>query len=343
VAAARRHPIRAERAEPRDARSLAVEPTVRGARSIGEPLEIDIPDGDATWLKARALLDSYYGIIFVGPPGTGKSYYARQVAAKLVDGDSARVRFIQFHPSYQYEDFVQGYVPKRDADGYELKDKHLVEMAEQAGTTHAVHVIVIDELSRGDPARIFGEALTYVEKTKRGLTFALASGKVMIVPKELRFITTMNPLDRGVDEVDAAFDRRFAKLPMEPDAEQLRAFLEKNRMLAPLRERMVQFFLWLQRKAERNEYARIGHAYFLEARDETDLSRLWDHQLQFVFEKAYRHSRPELDEIKRAWDRAVGGGGVGGDGADRVADAAARPAEAAPVSREPEGDRGRPA
>lgn len=268
-------------------------------------LEIEISSSDPVLLAALELLKTYSGVILTGPPGTSKSYYARQIAATIADGDPGRVRFVQFHPSYQYEDFVEGYVPRQDGKGYELKPKHLVEMARLAGESHKQHVIVIDELSRGDPARVFGEALTYVEKTKRRLTFSLASGTEMAIPEELIFLATTNPLDRGVDEVDAAFDRRFAKIAMNPESAQLLTFLERNGMDAVLRDRVAQFFIETVRLGEKNPYARIGHAYFNNVATREDLESLWEHQLQFVFEKAFRHSRPELEAVTRAWARVV--------------------------------------
>jgi 5-methylcytosine-specific restriction protein B len=270
------------------------------------PLDFDLTDDDATMEEVEQLLTEYGGVILTGPPGTSKSWYAAQIAARLADRDPSRVRFLQFHPSYQYEDFVEGYVPRDDGNGFDLRAKHLVQMAKLASDIDpGFCVIVIDELSRGDPGRIFGEALTYVERTKRGRNFRIASGRELCIPANLVFIATMNPLDRGVDEVDAAFERRFAKVAMEPSATILRQFLEDSQMDEALRERVITFFAVVQREARNNPYAQMGHTFFYGVRDEADLRRLWRHQLRFLFDKAYRLDDVGRRTIQTAWNQVV--------------------------------------
>lgn len=290
----RKHATRKGSRPARDAVSL-------GLRNSGAVLAAD----DPVLAKTRELLKWYAGVVFTGPPGTGKSWYAREIATELVGGDLERIRFVQFHPSYQYEDFVEGYVPRAKGGGFQLTPRHLLEMAKVAADTRKTTVIVIDELSRGDPGRVFGEALTYVERTKRNLQFRLASGTEVALPDELIFLATMNPLDRGVDEVDAAFDRRFGKIALRPDPDGLQRFLDASGMSPELRDRVVVFFNFVQKAATRNPYAQIGHAYFLDVRDEVDLARLWDHQLQFVFEKAFRQVTADFESVRAAWQRAL--------------------------------------
>lgn len=99
-----------------------------------------------------------------------------------------------------------------------------------------------------------GEALTYLELSKRGLPFPLASGKECSIPKELVILATMNPLDRGVDEVDAALERRFAKDPHGPRARHAFADAVRRRMADDLRERVVDFFTAINKNVTTNPF-----------------------------------------------------------------------------------------
>lgn len=269
-----------------------------------------LDDNDPRYLQVKLALTRYGGIIFSGPPGTSKTWYANQIARKLTDGDVTRITSVQFHPSYQYEDFMQGFVPREDGSGFTMRDKHFVDLCRRAAEPQnatKLFVLVIDELSRGDPGRVFGEALTYVERSKRGEKFQLASGTTLSVPPNLVVLATMNPMDRGVDEVDAAFERRFAKFAMEPSRELLASILEANGLEESLRRGVTHFFNVINGKTRDNPQAAVGHAYFQDARDAESLQAIWDYQLQFVVERAYRLDPDTRAELAGAWDRIFEG------------------------------------
>lgn len=266
-----------------------------------------LPDDDPVLNEVLTLLeDEFGGIILVGPPGTSKTWYAAQIANRLTDNHDSRRRFIQFHPSYQYEDFMEGFVP-RDDGTFELVPKHFVHLCEMATREpENTVVLVIDELSRGDVGRIFGEALTYIEKSKRGIPFFLASGRSCSVPPNLVILATMNPLDRGVDDIDAAFGRRFAKISMEPSAEILRRRLEGNGLDPDLIDGVVEFLGTMKKRASLNPAASIGHAYFHGVKDRDALRRVWRNQLSFLLESAYRNEPAVFAEIASEWDAIFG-------------------------------------
>ena len=262
---------------------------------------------DGMLLLVRDLLTDHGGVIFLGPSGTGKSYYARRIALTLSGGKLDRCRFIQFHPSYQYEDFMEGFRPLKDGQGFTLRERHFVELSRQASADAvSTYVIVIDELSRGDPGRVFGEALTYLERSKRGMPFQLASGTELIIPSNLVILATMNPLDHGASDVDAALDRRFAKVGMDPDAAQLKHFLISAGMDGALISKVVDFFNHVNSQANRNPYMSLGQTYFIGIKTVTELNRLWDCQLQFHFDKAFPFDKDALSSIQSRWKNIVG-------------------------------------
>jgi 5-methylcytosine-specific restriction protein B len=294
------------------AKDLDIEPEHAGEVTDGDN-SIDpfaaieaLPDDDPFLFEVQELLGIHGGVIFAGPPGTSKSWYAARIGVQLADRDPDRIRFVQFHPSYQYEDFVEGFVANDDGSGFTLKPKHLLELC-QTAIDHYPNpvVLVIDELSRGEPGRIFGEALTYVEHSKRGLSFHLASGRQCVIPDNLIFLATMNPHDRGVEEVDAAFERRFAKIRMEPKLEQVSIFLSAAGMPSELQQRVENFFRYVDRLARTNPYVALGHTYFAGIGDLNGLRSLWDHQLSFHFEKFFRLDPERLSEIRAEWDKVM--------------------------------------
>lgn len=297
------------------AADVVAEVSDQGNLIVAEALSMDPPAGEnggdesddklAELLAqvTRLLRDGYGGVIFRGAPGTSKSWYARRIAEQLVNGELDRLRAVQFHPSYQYEDFVEGYVP--DPGGtFVSKAKHLVEMCEVArADIKQAYVLLIDEFSRADPARVFGEALTYIEASKRSVPFQTASGRQMVVPSNLIVLATMNVWDRGVDEVDAAVERRFASIALDPDSLLLEGLLRRNQVEEFLARRIRRLFQSLQ--SDPNHAVHIGHAYFRSVRDESSLQRLWDHQVRFLVERAFPLEKDGIERIAKLWRRAV--------------------------------------
>jgi 5-methylcytosine-specific restriction protein B len=256
----------------------------------------EIPDNDPIYVAAKRLIevDKFAGVILIGPPGTGKTWYARQIGIKLVSGMGARLREVQFHSSYQYEDFVEGYAP--DGKGsFKPAPGHLLKICSLAVQSTEPHVLIIDELSRTDPSRVMGEAMTYMESTLRGQPFYLASGRRVLIPSNLIFIATMNPEDRSVDEIDAAMDRRWGKIYLPPDPTVLNKFLVENGAPDPLRASLIGFFQWVQ------PHHSLGHAFFRTVADRAALERLWHNQLRFLFDKAFRYDADTRREIEERW------------------------------------------
>ncbi|UOQ75618.1 AAA family ATPase [Hymenobacter sp. 5516J-16] len=163
-------------------------------------------------------------LILQGPPGTGKTYLARRLAwLELGATDAARVELVQFHPSYSYEDFVQGFRPD-GAGTFRLQNGILVDFCQRAAQDpERPYFLLIDELNRGNVARIFGELLLLLEADKRGpahavrLPYAPAGSPPFFVPANVFLIGTMNLADRSLAPLDYALRRRFAFVSLEPE------------------------------------------------------------------------------------------------------------------------------
>jgi 5-methylcytosine-specific restriction enzyme B len=257
---------------------------------------------DPRLAEAIRLLRQFGGLILSGPPGTSKSWLAAQLADRLSEGDPSRREFIQFHASYQFEDFMEGFRPKKDGSGFEPREGVFLRMSKAANLDpEHIYVIVIDELSRADVGRVFGEALTYIERSKRGLTFTLPSGSSCSIPINLYIIATMNPLDRGVDEVDAAFERRFAKWDMPPDADRLEDILDRNALDEAIRRRLGAWFRRINGRSSTNPAAAVGHAYFSDVVDTQSLQDVWEYQLKYLVDRAFQYDPEGRNETVRGW------------------------------------------
>ncbi len=161
-------------------------------------------------------------IIIQGPPGVGKTFVAKRLAyALLKERDDERVQVVQFHQSYSYEDFVQGYRPT-DSGRFERRDGVFYQFCKRAAADPARdYVMVIDEINRGNVSKIFGELMLLIEGDKRGeeiaLTYSNGLSERFSVPRNLHLVGTMNTADRSLALVDYALRRRFRFFNLRPE------------------------------------------------------------------------------------------------------------------------------
>ncbi|WBB58228.1 DUF4357 domain-containing protein [Streptomyces sp. WMMC500] len=185
------------------------------------------------WLHGiRDLLWDERQIILYGPPGTGKTYTALKLAEYLAGG-AERVKLVQFHPSYAYEDFFEGFRPREDPDTGDVAFRltagplrELADLASREGNRHIPHFLVIDEINRANLAKVFGELYFLLEYRKKSVRLTY-SGDDFALPRNLFVIGTMNTADRSIALVDAAMRRRFAFVELSPRTEPTSGLLRR--------------------------------------------------------------------------------------------------------------------
>jgi 5-methylcytosine-specific restriction protein B len=210
-----------------------------------------------------------HNVILYGPPGTGKTWEALRFSMfwKGKNGPGT-VHQVSFHPSYCYEDFVEGFRPARDGSGFHLRDGIFKTVCRKAADDrNNKYLLVIDEINRGDVARILGELITLIEGDKRGEEHSVLlqqSGKDFFVPDNLYILGTMNTADKSISLMDLAIRRRFLFYPCLPDPDLLdegRNFLSEiegihlSDLLVGLNQRLVEVGV------DRDRI--LGHSYFL--------------------------------------------------------------------------------
>ncbi|MEV6000376.1 DUF4357 domain-containing protein [Streptomyces griseomycini] len=203
-----------------------------------EELAADLLVHDAAWLgEVRDLLWDERQLVLYGPPGTGKTYLALKLA-EFLGGGPEQVKLVQFHPSYSYEDFFEGFRPQEDPETREVAFRltagplrELADLASREGNRHIPHFLIIDEINRANLAKVFGELYFLLEYRNKSVRLTY-SGDDFALPPNLFVIGTMNTADRSIALVDAAMRRRFAFVELSPRTEPtsglLRRWLERE-------------------------------------------------------------------------------------------------------------------
>ena len=235
--------------------------------------------------EIETLLEDKSQVIFQGPPGTGKTYVARELA-KCLAGSKDRVKVVQFHPSYAYEDFVRGFRPtitESGQAGFELQDGPLLRAAQEARKEpDAKHFLIIDEINRANLAKVFGELYFLLEyrDEKIRLQYQKDGEEDFSLPENLYIIGTMNTADRSIALVDLALRRRFYFVEFHPDNEPVKSVLRKWLGEGSEVEWVADVVEEANRQLEEYKHAAIGPSYFMrDSLRKEDVPRIWKHSV----------------------------------------------------------------
>ena len=281
---------------------------------------------DATYLtrgeleELRALVIEKKHVILEGPPGSGKTFvadrFARHFTGNSLDArPDDRLTVVQFHQSYGYEDFVQGIRPRssRGVLHYDVQDgvfKRVCALAETRPDER--FVLLIDEINRGNIARIFGELLFLLEYRDESieLAYSESGASAFSIPQNVYLLATMNTTDRSLAQLDYALRRRFYFYRLMPvvgsDAPVLRRWLERTGMAREARQRVLSLFLQLNARirAELDEHFQVGHSYFMhpDIDGEERQARVWRRQIMPLLEE-YFYNRQNLSDFLQQFER----------------------------------------
>lgn len=267
---------------------------------------------EITTLEIIDILKQKKQIILQGAPGTGKTYITAEIAVSLIDGnirndrkllmnrykeliDRNQIFFTTFHQSMDYEEFVEGFKPVANDDNiyYEVKDgifKEACNSTKTAGNEEHNNpvVLIIDEINRGNIAKIFGELITLLESDKRTgseneiKVILPYSKEVFSVPNNLYIIGTMNTTDRSIGYIDYALRRRFAFIPIKAQKEKIENYYEDE----DLKKIATDLFDSIEEVISENlndefdiDDIMIGHSYFM-AKDIEELNTKLNYEIK---------------------------------------------------------------
>lgn len=248
-------------------------------------------------------------VVFYGPPGTGKTYVARKLAAAIAGTEAAdAVRLVQFHPSYAYEDFFEGFRPAPTSDGpaFTLQSGPLRELAKSAKESpDQPHFLVIDEMNRGNLAKVFGELYFLLEYRDQEVRLQYSPAKGFTLPDNLYIIGTMNTTDRSIGLIDAAIRRRFAFVEFHPEVSPVEGVLERFLAERGATSEVADLLGRLNTMIGERDL-RIGPSYVMRpsAFEPGGLEDIWDFDILPLLLEHF-HGRKTPDEVRSEFSLAA--------------------------------------
>ena len=254
--------------------------------------------------------------ILYGSPGTGKTYSTRAHAVAICDNqelgedydydaikarynqlcDDGRVKFVTFHQSYGYEDFIEGIKPElvNGNISYAVKAGVFKNFCETAkARPNENFVFIIDEINRGNISKIFGELITLIEDDKRGELYVTLpySQEEFTVPKNVYVLGTMNTADRSIALLDTALRRRFSFIEMMPRPELLPTDVEGVNLRGLLEKLNTE----IERQLDREHT--IGHAYFIKCTKLAEIAAVFRNKIIPLLQEYFFDDYDKIYEV----------------------------------------------
>lgn len=285
--------------------------------------QLSTEENDPRMEKYIKLLEKNHNIVLTGAPGTGKTYLAKKIAEAMGAGNN--VSMAQFHPSYDYADFVEGLRPCDDANGFMRVDGAFKRFCAHALTSDrsSKHVFIIDEINRGELSKIFGELFFSIDPGYRGEKGMVETQyqnmvkegdpfkKGFFVPENVYIIGTMNDIDRGVESMDFAVRRRFAWVEVTADsrADMLDELIPESAEAAKRSMSAINEALDDKAVGLSSAY-HIGPAYYAKLENyDGDFEQLWEYHIKgllFEYLRGARDIESKLETLKKAFDSYKG-------------------------------------
>ncbi|PYY45739.1 AAA family ATPase [Curtobacterium sp. MCBD17_023] len=235
------------------------------------------------WLQETLhLVERRKQVILYGPPGTGKTFLAQALSKHVTDGTDGETTIVQFHPTYSYEDFFEGFRPVANDDSgnlaFTLRKGPLRRLADAAAANpEANYFLVIDEINRGNIAKVFGELYFLLEYRDSEISL-LYSDEPFTLPSNIFVIGTMNTADRSIAMLDAAMRRRFAFIELHPERDPVRNVLAGWAATKGLKDDRSDLLMRLNAQIQDHD-AKVGPSFLMRDLGGTGLQDVWRYEI----------------------------------------------------------------
>ena len=237
----------------------------------------------ASWLQDTLdLIERRKQVILYGPPGTGKTFLAQALSKHVTEGTDGETTIVQFHPTYSYEDFFEGFRPVANGESgnlaFTLRKGPLRRLADAAAANpEANYFLVIDEINRGNIAKVFGELYFLLEYRDSEISL-LYSDEPFTLPSNIFVIGTMNTADRSIAMLDAAMRRRFAFVELHPEREPVQDVLSRWVVTKGLQDDRADLLTRLNAQIQDHD-AKVGPSFLMRDLAGTGLQDVWRYEI----------------------------------------------------------------